>query len=82
MAGSVEDRLAHLETRLHQMEEAYSDLRRARIGLSIEKARAKLDAPAERGTDTVAKLQRVFGRFDGPADLSEHFREYLAGECT
>jgi hypothetical protein len=82
MVGSVEERLGSLETRLRHVEARVAALAQPRIGLTADEARARAQGPAERTPETMAKLRRIFGRFDGPEDLSARFRDYLAASRT
>jgi hypothetical protein len=80
VTATIEERLARVEERLGEMEEALSRVPRSRIGMTVEEARAELGKPVERGPEQYAKLQRIFGCFEGPGDLSENMRDYLYGE--
>jgi hypothetical protein len=77
---TIEERLARVEERLGAMEASLARLQRPCVGMTVEEARAKLDKPAEGGPEQFARLHRIFGRFEGPGDLSERMRDYLYGE--
>ena len=76
MAATVSERLNQLEARLEQVEASLDVLRGQRPGVTLAEARARAHTPAERGPDTVASLRRIVGRFDGPKDLAERFRDW------
>jgi hypothetical protein len=80
VATDVLDRLARLEERVSDIEETLARDQRPRIGVTIEEARAKVGRPVERGPEQYERLQRIFGRFSGPEDLSSRMRDYLYGE--
>ena len=77
MASEVDQRLDQLEARVHQVETRVAIQQRARIGLTIQEAQTQAGDPAHREKDTMARLRQIFGRFDGPEDLAENFREHL-----
>jgi hypothetical protein len=80
MAIAIEDRLASLESRVRELEDALARTQRPRIGITVEEARARVGQPVERGPEQFERLQRIFGRFSGPEDLSSRMREYLYGD--
>lgn len=80
MDTTVEARLARVEERLSELEAVLVPTPRPPFGMTIEEAKAELGKPVERGPEQYEKLNRIFGCFEGPGDLSEHFRDYLYGE--
>ena len=80
MASTVEERLASLETRVGEVEETLERLRRPRFALAVEEARERPSRPAERSPETIERFRRIYGRFEGPEDLSERMRDYLYGD--
>ena len=80
MVATVEERLAELEKRVGAVEETLNRSQRPWFAITVEEARERLKRPAERGPEEMEQLQRIFGRFEGPEDLSARMRDYLYGE--
>lgn len=80
MVATLEERLAAIEERLGEVEEALNHSRHPWFAMTVEEARERLKLPADRGPEEMAQLHRIFGRFEGPPDLSERMRDYLYGD--
>jgi hypothetical protein len=80
MTTDVLERLARLEQRVSELEQACEQTLRPRIGITIEEFLAKRDQPAERSLEVIEQFKQLFGSFSGPADLSSNMRDYLYGD--
>lgn len=80
MSTDVVERLARLEERVNNLEQAGTRARRVRVGLTMQELRAKLQQPAQRTPEDIAQLESIAGSYSGPEDLSSNMRDYLYGE--
>ena len=80
MVATVDERLTSLEARVDKVEATLNGVKRPRFAVTVEEARARLLEPAQRSPETIERFRRIYGRFDGPADLSERMRDYLNGD--
>jgi hypothetical protein len=80
MVATLEERIDALEKRLGAVEAALNPSHRLKFAVTVEEARERLKQPVERGPEELEQLHRIFGRFEGPPDLSTRMRDYLYGE--
>jgi hypothetical protein len=80
MVATVEERLSSLEARVGEVEEDLIRMRRPQFAVTVEEAKSRLAGPAERSPDAIERFRRIFGRFEGPVDLSARMRDYMYGD--
>jgi predicted nucleic acid-binding Zn-ribbon protein len=76
--SDLDQRVDKLESQVKALESIIQKSRNNRSELS--KLKADLKKPVKRTPADIEDIMSIAGTFEGPEDLSQHFRSYLCGE--